>query len=364
MKTLFLICSAFLAISTGNATVRNVSNAPNAPINPPYAYNSIQTAIDACADNDTIYLHGTNVSYGAVTIDNKQLVIIGAGFGSNLQNSTNQATIIGTINCTSFTGVKNLSLIGLRMEEVRCGSTSTNIVNTLYIERCGIRPNYVGADLMRCNTLYLKQCVVAEQASPYTEFKPTVNSMALVSNSVLAGSFDCSEVNAVIFENNIFKGSQNISYYGEAAGRVRYLNGTGTFNNNIFLSGFYLSSISNCTFKNNLFESNQSLTGQNASGNIVGTSAGLVNNYAPQGNILRGQFSTSVDYHLGVGSAAIGAGLVGVDLGIYGGTSALPASNPINGVPALPRVIGMTLQTMSVAPGGQLNVQIQAVNQN
>lgn len=364
MKTLLLVCSAFFAFSTVNATVRNVSNAPNAPINPPYAYNSMQTAIDACADNDTIYLHGTNVSYGAVTIDNKQLVIIGAGFGSNLQNSTNQATIISTINCTNFTGVKNLSLIGLRMEEVRCGNTSTNTVNTLYIERCGIRPGFNSSDRMRCNTLYLKQCVIAEHANYYTEFRPTVYSMALVSNSVLQGSFVCSEVNAAIFENNIFKNNQNPGYYGDVTGRVQYLSGTATFNNNIFLSGFVLNSIYNCTFNNNLFESAQGLTGQNASGNIVSTSAGFVNNYAPQGNFLRGEFSTSVDYHLAVASAAIGAGMNGVDLGIYGGTSALPTSNPINGVPAMPRVIGMTLQNMSVAPGGQLNVQIQAVNQN
>ncbi|HTO15323.1 MAG TPA: hypothetical protein VLZ83_06115 [Edaphocola sp.] len=362
MKTLLFICSTFFAFHAANATVRNVSNAPNAPVNPPYAYNSIQTALDACADNDTLYLHGTNVSYGAVTIDNKQLVIIGSGFGTNLQNSTNQSTIIGTINCINFTGSKNLSLIGLRMEEVRCGNSSTNTVNTLYIERCGIRPNYNNSsDRMRCNTLYLKQCVVAEQVNYDTEFKPIVYSMAMVSNTVLQGKTNFSEVTASIFENNIFKRTH--SYYGVSAGSLSFISGTGTLNNNIFLEDYLLNGISGCTFNNNLFVTTTSLSGQNANNNIQGMSAGFVNNAYTYSTLSRGDFSTYVDYHLAAGSAAIGAGMNGTDLGIYGGTSALSKEYPINGVPAMPRVIGMTLQSMSVAPGGQLNVQIQAVNQ-
>src|SRR5215471_5505918 len=58
------------------ATVRTVNNSPNSLAQ----YNNIQSAVDASVTGDTVYVHGSNVQYTAVTITNKRLVIIGPGW--------------------------------------------------------------------------------------------------------------------------------------------------------------------------------------------------------------------------------------------------------------------------------------------
>src|SRR5690606_26582603 len=105
MKPFLIATLAFLSASISSyATVRNVSNSPNAPINTPYTYGNLPDALLAASDGDTIYLHVTNISYSNVTITNKQLVIIGSGYGSNLQNCNNQATIVGIITFADYVG--------------------------------------------------------------------------------------------------------------------------------------------------------------------------------------------------------------------------------------------------------------------
>lgn len=362
MKHILLSFGALILAFSTSATIRNVSNSPNAPVNPPYTYNSFADAVDAASDGDTLYLHGTNVSYGSVTISNKELVIIGAGYGSNLQNSNNLATIVGTINFTDYTGTKNVSLIGLRMDEPKNGVAATNKVNVLYIERCGIRPVPNSTNKIRCNTLFLKQSVLGDQTIPYNdEFSPIVAATAYISNCVIQGIFNGGGIAAAVFENNIFKRSYSGSTYSNS--EIKSINGTAVFNNNIFLAN-YGPSVSNCTFNNNVFENITGLTSSNTgSNNIFNTSPGLISSPNPNGMVARSNFSTSANYRLTNNSVCIGAGIGGTDIGIYGGTDPIPMSMDLNGVPQLPRIIQMTIQNMSVAPGGNLNVQIQAVNQ-
>ncbi len=362
MKHFLLSVSALIITLSANATVRNVSNSPNAPVNTPYTYDNLADAITASSDGDTLYLHGTNVSYGNVTITNKELVIIGAGYGSNLQGGNNQATIVGIITFVDYTGTKNVSLIGMRMEEPKCGTVATNRVNVLYIERCGIKATYSATNRLRCNTLFLRQCVFGDHSIDYgDDFFPAVAATAYVSNCVIQGIFRGDGISAAIFENNIFKRS----YTGTNTGysEIKSMNGSAVFNNNIFLANYGVS-VSNCTFNNNLFENLGSLTsGNSGANNIFSTSPGLTSSPNPNGMVARANFSTSANYRLLASSACIGAGIGGTDIGIYGGTNPIPVSMEINGVPKLPRITQMTIQNMSVAPGGDLDVQIQAVNQ-
>ena len=81
MKTKTIILSvmlAFTGLSSSNATVWTVNNNTNSP----GQYTGLQTAIDDIAnvmDGDTLYVHGSYVSYGVISLD-RPLVLIGTGF--------------------------------------------------------------------------------------------------------------------------------------------------------------------------------------------------------------------------------------------------------------------------------------------
>ncbi|TMI78823.1 MAG: hypothetical protein E6H10_16395, partial [Bacteroidetes bacterium] len=75
MRQIFLF--VFLSVCVNVfGTVRTVNNNPNSLAQ----YNTIQAAVDASANGDTIYVHGSNIPYAAFTITNKRLIVIGPGW--------------------------------------------------------------------------------------------------------------------------------------------------------------------------------------------------------------------------------------------------------------------------------------------
>src|ERR1044072_288045 len=114
MKKLILLdILLFVACFTCHTAIINVSNSPSAPVNVPYTYNDLQAAINAASDGDSLYVNGTNIDYGAITITNKTLTLIGAGYGNNLQSNFQQKTYINSMSFSGFTGVKNVVLVGI-----------------------------------------------------------------------------------------------------------------------------------------------------------------------------------------------------------------------------------------------------------
>src|SRR5215211_3890231 len=96
MKQFFL----FLSLSAGvtiHATVRTVSNQPGLVAQ----YTTIQAAVNASANGDTVYVQGSNIQYAGFTITDKRLTVIGPGW-SPMQNfmpfpaSVNDMTISGS----------------------------------------------------------------------------------------------------------------------------------------------------------------------------------------------------------------------------------------------------------------------------
>src|ERR1044072_844632 len=113
MKRTLLLALLVLSAIGSYATVRNVNNLPTAPVNTPYTYASLQTAVDSANDGDSLYVHGTNTDYGVITITNKTLTLIGAGYGNNLMSNFQQKTYINRIQFAGYTGTKNIVLVGL-----------------------------------------------------------------------------------------------------------------------------------------------------------------------------------------------------------------------------------------------------------
>lgn len=355
-KNLLLIAMALISVLS-RAAVINVSNSPTAPVNVPHTYNDLQVAINAAADGDSLYVHGTNISYGNITITNRTLTFIGAGYGSNLQSNFQQRSRLGNVEFLNYSGSRNIVFVGLLIEG-ELYTTGTNApVSNLIIERCAVNK-------MTCqsNNLIIRQSLFEYSDYTIVPFAPTVFGNAIIQNSVFVGAIGAGlNLGSSLWENNIFK----MAYpYYNAYGDISGINGTGIFKNNIFNNEFTIS-VSNCTFNNNLFVSVSSLgNGNSGTGNVFSTGAGFVNNYNPVNTIGKQNYCSAVDYHLSVGSAALTAGPTGNEIGIYGGTNALPASAVLNGVPAMPRITEMNLQNISVAPNGSLNVQLKAVKEN
>ncbi|HCZ36043.1 MAG TPA: hypothetical protein DHV26_08970, partial [Cytophagales bacterium] len=120
MKTviMFLVCAA--TSLTSFATVRTVSNNPSTL----GQFNTIQAAIDASADSDTVYVYGSPNTYALFTITDKKITVIGPGWapdknlpllalvaGANIRNSPAGGTPDGSeIHGLVFTTTVNASL--------------------------------------------------------------------------------------------------------------------------------------------------------------------------------------------------------------------------------------------------------------
>ena len=90
MKKLYFLCTMAFIHFTVSAAIITVSNNPNIP----GQYSNLQTAIDAAAPDDTLYVQGSVTSYGDVTIT-KKLNIIGSGMLPD--NTSHLGTTLGDV---------------------------------------------------------------------------------------------------------------------------------------------------------------------------------------------------------------------------------------------------------------------------
>jgi hypothetical protein len=90
--TMFVLLFAAIFVQ---ATVRTVSNIPSTLAQ----YNTIQAAIDASANGDTIYVHGSPNDYAAFSITDIRLVIIGPGWSPD-KNLPFTAEVNGAMTIT------------------------------------------------------------------------------------------------------------------------------------------------------------------------------------------------------------------------------------------------------------------------
>ena len=83
-KLIFSLIACIGIFSQGHATVRTVSNDPLGGAQ----YNSLQAAVNASSNGDTMLIEGTNIPYG---LDcharwNKSITVIGIGFNPQKDN--------------------------------------------------------------------------------------------------------------------------------------------------------------------------------------------------------------------------------------------------------------------------------------
>jgi hypothetical protein len=321
MKKMFLaaaLSAAFVSTSQdSNAAIRRVGF-----FMPPVAgvdYNDLGSVQTASAVGDTVLIFPGSSLSGTVT---KKLVFIGKGYltsgagsNANLQNLTGNSTVnLQLTAAASGTIIEGMDNGGVQ--------AAANNVNSVVIRRCrslSVTFGYGGS--FTASDWVIQQCF---ELSLGISSLPQVNNILVANNHIQSTSFgSLTSASNGLFQNNVFStSSQDV--------------GLGNFsvNNNIFLSGSAVMGGNNVVFLNNLSPSVALPAGN---GNV--NSVSLTNVFV--GYPTQGANSADGRFQLKPASPAIGAGLSGVDCGMFGG----PNPYRLSGIPDVPAFYQLSAPT-------------------
>jgi len=367
-----------LTAMVANATTITVDNNAGSAAQ----YTDLQTAVDAVQAGDTILVAGSVTSYGSITLK-KKVILLGAGY-AGLSSKMGQLVFQ---NLTSVDGSSDSFVSGFQMSSISFTVEYTNRTSATYaslsgiiIERC-----IVSGINFHNNYAHFSNITVRNNAFNITGFAALTSnnistySSILFSNNIIDGGYFGSRV--VVSSSN---GVEFVSSYQSTSGVA--------IRNNIFVgpSSRAFSLMIGATVENNIFYNRNLITeaeynsfdslayGLNFNNNITyltGQDLTLNSWYAVGANnqsidpqyenfpIDGAAFSTDHNYRLKTGSPAIGAGVNGEDLGIYGGAYPWPGDLVI--FPKGPRVIELKpVGSPSVPAGSTLDVQFKSVINN
>lgn len=321
-----------------SATVWRVNNMPGVNA----SFTTIQAAHNAnyVYAGDTIYLEASSGTYGNLTAT-KRLVIIGAGYflvENSYQQANSNSSIIGTIILNA--GSQGTIIEGCRINNLLISTSDIIIQRNQIINDDNSTPlikfpsQNINNTLIRNN--YLKHEHSYAGIGIFSEVSG-INNVRIIGNYI--ETIDASDFAldlrigfSGIIENNVISG--NVKIYGTQ------------FNNNILREGTFTPT--NSTYYNNIGNATQ-----------FGTTNGNLQNInmitvfvGPTG------YSTDGQWQLKTGSPAIGAGVGGVDCGMFGG--AFPYV--LSGLPGIPSIYFHEQDIDNV--NQQLNISIKAKSNN
>ncbi len=321
MKKLIPLFIISFVCLTSQAAIYRVNNNPGTAAQ----YSVAQTAHNACNAGDTLYIEGSTISYGILTIT-KKINIIGPGYflAQNPQTQVNPSTAwFNQIICN--TGSAGTYLTGLQMYYLSLADNNivlkrNYIINNGSYNNAGINVNSNSSNDLIVQNYITSNNNCGNACAPL--YITSGSSNITVANNIIqntGGGYDVVYVDpgaSAIITNNTILGTLN-SY--------TTINNS-TFNNNILnISGAVMSG-SNNSMNNNISNVAQlDTTNHNAHNNQINVNMGIV---------FVGVGSTDGQYKLKAGSSAIGAGFSGEDCGAFGG------SDPyvLSGMPTVPSV--------------------------
>lgn len=362
-QALLFVCSFVLVLSV-KATVRTVSNVPSTLAQ----FNTIQAAVDASANGDTVYVHGSPNQYAFFQIADKKVTVIGPGWspdknlpfqavvqGCYLYNNGNAGDVAGSelqgliFTSTVELAASNASLGTSNIRVIRCQFNSTlNITysssgflfeGNLFQSNVGFNGGFTFTNMLfQNNVFHGNQGYIAYSVSGLT---------------------NCVNIR---FDHNLFYGDGTTGGAPAFGNNCRFL----TITNNIFNERNPASGLSFSTFNNNITY-NCSATGDtawirnnnvDAGGNIAAQNPQM----ADQATVDAGTLNPLLNFTIAAGPAN-NSGTDGKDLGLmYDPTGALNWANSRNS--RLPRLYSMNIINPTIAPGGTLNVSVNARKSN
>ncbi len=341
MKKAVFTFIAFLILGNASATIRRVNNNVGVQLVPNLVYDTFKSAHDDSSPGDTIYIEPSNSNYTFTDGISKRLVIIGNGYnvGANtglispLPQDTFESKVLGleSPNGNFFkikAGAENSLIIGLSFQNsviIESGS--------VVLERCQWLPN---TNLrLNSNNNLLKSCFTKQ----FGTFQGAISGTGqnnTIENCIL-GDGVANLVGLVVSQcfideiSNVTNGTfTNCIVHGSISGT-----------NNTFAHCLKIGGTFPTPGINNNIE------------NILLADVFVV------ANPLSGNGTQDKDYRLKVGSAAIGTGFGGVDMGAFGGATPYRLS----GQPAVPVIKNLFLNaTGSTASGLTGSITIQSNN--
>lgn len=355
MKQFFLLILSGLCINMF-ATVRSVNNSPGTVAQ----YTTIQAAVNASANGDTIYVHGSSVQYAGFTITDKRLVVIGPGWspmqsfmpypatvldlainGSGSSNTEIQGlTFLTAVTITSASHPNNLRFIRNRLTTVTMGTGSVTYNGYLF------EGNW-----------FTNSGLNVAQGCYYTNF--IIRNNVFYANGATASAYGFYNSVSVIFDHNLFYGPSNGST-NVFAGNCRGL----LITNNIFVRRNAAASNTNSVFHKNItFNAGvdnpwDSAYGNSGTGNIANQDPQM----ADQSAVNSGSTDLLLNFTIASGPAN-NNGTDTKDIGLlFDSTGSLNWTN--SRMSRLPFVSSMNISNPSIPAGGTLNVQVEAKKNN
>lgn len=370
-KIITLSLTLILTISVF-ATVRTVSSNPSNL----GQFNTIQAAIDASADSDTVYVYGSPNVYSSFTISDKKITVIGPGWAPD-KNLPLTATVSGAVINNSAAGGSpdGSELQGLLFSSTvtlsQAGGTNSG-TNNIRIIRCQFNGT-VGIDLSS-NGFLLEGCVFYgtvnfNNSLTYQNFL-FQNNMFFLTVCCLGNQIAglTNSVN-IRFDHNLFYSSNNAGGSNASifSTNCRFL----TLSNNIFNQASP-GSINLSTFNNNI-TNNATLNTANATANntpwAVNSNVdggGNVSNQNPlmvDQTVINGNNNSQLLNFTVASGPANNSGSDGKDMGLlFDTTGSLNWTNSRNS--RLPRIFSMNITTPTITPGGNLSVTVEARKSN
>ncbi len=341
MKKILLSLFMLMNASGSFATVLTLSNMSYSP----GQYTTFSAAHDAASDFDTIYVHGSSINYGSISIY-KRLVIIGTGHNPDKQNPLVSAFLQITL------GSSNVQLIGLVIQNV----SSYGFTNCT-IKKCRIIGQSSGESLFLAYAdNWLIEGNIIEAPSYYVPlfFYGTSSNNTIIQNNIIINSGSEKIVGIrndptqrTYILNNVFIGqySNQRTFYD-----IWYTN----IDNNIFYTsmpdGNY-SYFNNCTMNNNIsFGSDDNAFYQPGANNVIGDP--LFNNYPGY----EAMYDYNWDLSLAPTSPGHNSGTDGTDRGVFGG---LGFKFTETGEPSIAEITAFTITSPTIiAPGGTLTISV------
>jgi hypothetical protein len=335
MKKLVLLifCIGWLAV---NATSWRVNNNP--AVNADFA--TFEAAVAGASAGDTLYLEGSQDSYGECTLT-KPLVIIGPGYYLTENDSTQainlEANFVSFVIDSTASGSK---IYGCEFDDQVYinGSYVVFARNWVYGHSGygnGIKLAWDNA-IINCSIL---QNFVNKITDGYYVYYPTAHN-TLIANNIIGGQIQLKASASSVILNNVVREAINVH--------------NSVIKNNIHYSAGGNGFVEN---ENNLFEYNITIKANmpDGAGNQTGVDPATV--FVDFGGTLG--YSTDGKWQLKEGSPAIGAGDGGVDCGAFGD----PTPYVLSGLPAVPHIFEATVPTAGSAQSG-LPVTIKVKAQN
>jgi len=332
-KIFYIVIMLLLSINVANAKIWTLDANPG---NTGVDFKTIQAAHDGASAGDTIYVIGSAQTVGNATFT-KKLIIIGSGYFLTENNNLQANPISAKFgNLTFNAGSEGSVITGCEIQK----TISINVSN-IWIVKNYIHYIYRDIELNRnIGNIYIQQNFINADnnfgINGIYSNSSNIGPIYITNNYINSNSNSYSPIllststNAII-ENNIIIGGVNIY--------------NSTFQNNILISGT-ISGTGNGIF-NNIGDSNQF---PNSNGNLPNTDTSTV---------FIGTGSSDGKYQLKTNSPAKGAGIGGVDIGMYGGI------NPyvLSGIPAIPSIYFFTAPFSGSKSQG-LQVHIKAKTNN